>query len=228
MKYREFEKVMSSARMGRYLAACRGDTRKAMTLYRYNLRLSQELFTVVSCLEIALRNAINEHYLPLQGAEWLRIATRQGGIFDNPGCRETKKAINEGRRNLGNRYTHAKLVATLGFGFWRFMFARQQYRVAGQTLMRIFPNKPTSTPQQQYNNHYVFAQLKQINDLRNRFAHHEPVCFQIGQPVINTVLANDHYKMILEMFNWLDIDEREMLYGLDHVDNIIDRINNLL
>ena len=34
--------------------------------------------------------------------------------------------------------------------------------------------------------------------------------------------------MILEMFNWLDIDEREMLYGLDHVDNIIDRINNLL
>ena len=41
--------------MERYLTACGGDTRKAMTLYRYNLQISQEMFTIVSCFEVALR-----------------------------------------------------------------------------------------------------------------------------------------------------------------------------
>ena len=45
MKYKEFEYVLSSERMGRYLQAYNGDSRKAMTLYRYNLQLSQEVFS---------------------------------------------------------------------------------------------------------------------------------------------------------------------------------------
>lgn len=45
--------------MKRYLDATNGDTSQAMTLYRDNLHLSQEVFTVVSCFEIALRNAID-------------------------------------------------------------------------------------------------------------------------------------------------------------------------
>ena len=40
MEYKEFERIMSKKRMGRYLEACGGDTRKAMTLYRYNLHLT--------------------------------------------------------------------------------------------------------------------------------------------------------------------------------------------
>ncbi len=43
--------------MQRYKDAAKGDTRKAMALYRYNLRLSQEMFTIVNCFEVALRNA---------------------------------------------------------------------------------------------------------------------------------------------------------------------------
>ena len=59
MKYADFEKIMSLQRMERYVTACGGDTRKAMTLYRYNLQTSQKMFTIVSCLEVALRNAID-------------------------------------------------------------------------------------------------------------------------------------------------------------------------
>ena len=57
MKYEKFERIMSQKRMNRYLAACGGDSRKAMTLYRYNLQLSQETFTIISCFEVALRKA---------------------------------------------------------------------------------------------------------------------------------------------------------------------------
>lgn len=227
MRYREFERIMSIPRMNRYLAACNQDSRRAMTLYRLNLRLSQELFTVVSCFEIALRNAIDSHYIQIHGNDWLRDAIQPGGIFDNTGCRTTADVIAESLRSLGNAYTHPKLVAELGFGFWRFMFGTQQFRYGGQTLLRIFPNKPLSTPQHQYNSSYVFGQLKQINEFRNRIAHHEPVCFRIGQAAIDSSFASQHYQSILELFRWLGIDENGMLYGLDHVDQVIAKINSL-
>ncbi|HOY11794.1 MAG TPA: hypothetical protein PLY70_01585, partial [Saprospiraceae bacterium] len=59
MKYTDFEYVMTAPRMGRYLDASNGNSKKSMTLYRKNLELTQELFTVVSCFEVALRNAID-------------------------------------------------------------------------------------------------------------------------------------------------------------------------
>ena len=71
MKYADFEKIMSSQRMERYLTACGGDTRKAMTLYRYNLQISQEMFTIVSCFEVAPRNAIDRKLTENLGEEWL-------------------------------------------------------------------------------------------------------------------------------------------------------------
>ena len=40
MKFCEFEKIMSSKRMRRYVNACGGDTRKGMRLYRMNLNLA--------------------------------------------------------------------------------------------------------------------------------------------------------------------------------------------
>lgn len=59
MRFNNFEQALSPERLQRYLDACNNDTRKAMTLYRYNLRLSQEMFTILSCFEITLRNAID-------------------------------------------------------------------------------------------------------------------------------------------------------------------------
>ena len=62
MKFSEFEAIMSTQRINRYVQACKGNTRKAMILYRLNLKLSQEIFTIISCFEVALRNAINQHF----------------------------------------------------------------------------------------------------------------------------------------------------------------------
>ncbi len=56
--------------MQRYKDAANDDTRKA--LYRYNLRLSQEMFTIVSCFEVALRNAIDSLLVPSLGDNWLK------------------------------------------------------------------------------------------------------------------------------------------------------------
>jgi len=214
--------------MSRYLTACGGDTKKAMTLYRHNLRLSQELLTVISCFEVALRNAINGQCLQI-GSDWLRdgAITGNGGIFDNRKCYETAQNINDAVRKLNHNYSHNKLVAELGFGFWRYMFAHHQFTATGRTLLRIFPAKPTSTPTIQYNHTYVFNQLAQVNSLRNRIAHHEPVCFQIGQPIKSTHYVRQHYTHIQQLFQWMAINESALLYGLDHINSICTQIDSL-
>ena len=163
-----------------------------MTLYRKNLSLCQELFTLISCFEVALRNRIDRHYSAPRGNNWLRDSITPGGMFDTRNTSRTQRLINDCLNRL-NKYAHPKLVAEMDFGFWRYLFAQPQFYAAGQTLLQVFPAKPTSTPVMQYNHSYVFNQLGHINDLRNRIAHHEPICFVIGQAVKDTTYARQHY-----------------------------------
>lgn len=226
MRYSAFAQIMTSARMNRYLLACGGNARKAMTLYRKNLQLTQELFTVIGCFEVALRNAIDYKCASVLGNDWLRDGASIGGTFDNSRCRITKQNINDAIGKL-HTYSHYKLVAELGFGFWRYMFAQNQYNATSRILLQVFPLKPTSTPALQYNNIYVFNQLAKLNDIRNRMAHHEPICFLPGQPIKDTNYARQHYNLILQLFQWMQIDEGALLYGLDHILNICNEIDGL-
>ncbi len=59
MKYSDVTNAMTNAGTNRYLSVCGGNTRKAMTLYRKNLPLTQEIFTIISCFEVALRNTFS-------------------------------------------------------------------------------------------------------------------------------------------------------------------------
>jgi hypothetical protein len=113
----------------------------------------------------------------------------------------------------------------MDFGFWRYLFAQPQFRAGGQTLLRIFPSKPTSSAVMQYNHTFVFNQLEQVNTLRNRIAHHEPVCFLSSRPVINTTYARQQYNLILQLFQWMNIDEKSLLYGLDHITTVCNEID---
>ena len=91
MEYLEFERILSAKRIQRYKDAANGDTRKARALYRYNLRLSQEMFTIVSCFEVALRNAIDGLLVTTLGENWLKDSVQDNGIFSNGRMNETRK-----------------------------------------------------------------------------------------------------------------------------------------
>ncbi|WP_343702127.1 hypothetical protein [Chitinophaga sp.] len=227
MRYSDFETVMSPHRMARYLNATGGDTKKAMTLYRLNLRASQELFTIISCFEVALRNAIDSHYLPIWGNNWLRDAARTGGVLTNPKCGKTPDIVNNAVEKLKRNYSHPALIAEMDFGFWRYMFARHQFSAFRKTLLAIFPAKPVSSPAVSYDSNFVFTGLEKINGIRNRIAHHEPICFQNGAAACNTAYARQHYQLILNLFTWLGIDECALLYGLDHITDILERIDHI-
>ena len=229
MEYKEFERIMSRKRMGRYLAACQGDTRKAMTLYRYNLHLTQDVFTVISCFEVALRNAIDTQLVPILGEEWLKESIQSNGIFSGKDFRETRKIIERAYNKLvsNDTYSHSKLLAEMEFGVWKYMFSAKQYRATGRSLLKIFPNKTRSSAEMQYNHSYVFNELDKVNTLRNRLAHHEPICFYLNEPEIDTGYIVTEYQKIQSLFAWMNIDSRTMLYGLDHVLTTCSKINAL-
>lgn len=231
MKFSEFERALSSERMTRYMLACGNDSRKAMTLYRYNLRLSQEVFTMLSCFEVTLRNSIDIHLRTRFGSDWLRDSIQIGGIFDTRRLINTANIIRGGYRRLqelGKPYSHSGLVSEMEFGVWKHMFAREQFAATGRSLLSIFPNKPTSTPTQQYNHTYIFNELDKINTLRNRIAHHEPICFALGVSQISTSYIRIQYNRIHKLFQWMNFDSSSMLFGLDHVEKVCQDIDNLL
>ena len=229
MKFSEFQHILSKDRLQRYLLACENDTRRTMTLYRLNLNLSQEVFTLLSCFEVAIRNAIDRILRVSIGSDWLRDAVLPGGVFDVPRCRDSAKIIRKAYSRLqrDNSYTHSKLLAEMELGVWKYMFANPQYRAVGRTLLAIFPNKPRSSAEVQYNNTYIFNELDGINVLRNRIAHHEPICFARRQLEIDTSYILNAYRTLHKMFMWMGIDSHSLLYGLDHVQQVCSKINGL-
>ena len=116
MKFKDFEHILSHSRIQRYVDACNGDTRKAMTLYRLNLHLSQEMFTIVSCFEVALRNAIDKNMIINFGNEWLKDAQLAVGIFDNKKCYKTKNIIRYAYNKAVKQksYSHEILLIQVG------------------------------------------------------------------------------------------------------------------
>lgn len=226
MKYSDFEEVMSPERMRKYVTACANDTKRAMTLYRYNLKLSQEMFAVISCFEVTLRNKIDKEMKSHFGNDWLRDFILPGGRFDtDPRVEGTKKIIKKAYEGLlrSNNYFHNKLLAEMEFGVWKFMFNNVQYRLSGRCLLNIFPNKPTSSLQAQYDNAFVFNALDVVNNMRNRIAHHEPICFgNTGN--IETQNVMYCYMRIMQLFQWMNINADSLLYGVNHVVEVSNKV----
>lgn len=219
MKYLDFEDAFSAERLQKYLLACGGDTRKAMTLYRYNLRLSQEMFTLVSCFEVTLRNRVDRQMTLHYGKDWLRdLVMPHGAFYHNHVVDTTRNIIEKAYLGLiqNGNYSHSKLLSEMEFGVWKYMFSNVQYRLTGRVLLNAFPLKPTSSSQHQYDNVYIFHELDYINHLRNRIAHHEPICF--GRPVaIDLTYVINRYTRIIKLLRWMNVDPSRLLYGLDHV-----------
>lgn len=227
MRFQEFEKLISHQRLLRYRLACGNDTRKTMKLYRANIRISLAFLATVGILEVVLRNKIDAHYkvnfpAPIGGQEWLLASTLPGGFFTGASCNRSFQKITQAYSNLGNRYSHDKLLAEMSFGFWKFMFAGNQFLAGGSTLLNIFPLLPSHT-----NQGVIYAKLDKINSVRNRVAHHEPICFGSGNTV-NTTYARSHYQEMLELLDWMNINADQLFYGIDGVKKEADYIDQIL
>lgn len=227
-QYHLYEQLLSKPRLGRYLIATQGKKVQAVRLYKYNLELSQILFGAISIVEIALRNGVNQHYQKqLQQLDWLKDNSQSNGLFYHPSLKnhfgrfeqadKVKASINILKKN----YTHDKLVASLSFGFWRYMFSGIQFNVFGNTLLQIFPNRPKGINQKN-----VYQKLTEINNLRNRIAHHEPICFDVNnKPSI--YYSQKHYADLLDILIWLGYSPNKVLGSFQSPQKSWERIQKL-
>ncbi|MCQ2332975.1 MAG: Abi family protein [Paludibacteraceae bacterium] len=218
--------------MKRYLVACGNRKRKAMTLYKMNIRLSQEVYVLVNYFEIALRNSIDREMISVYGEEWLKESVMAGGFFDNDKCKDSRKIIQKRYSTLLNNgeYSHSKLLSTLEFGIWRYMYSPVQYKQTGQILLKVFVNKPKSSPEMQYNNKFFFEELQYINTLRNRIAHQEPICFSHVTKEIDLTYIRKQYQRIMMLFGYMGIDGARLLKGFDDFATVckgIERLENI-
>jgi hypothetical protein len=194
-----------------------------MDLYRANIALSQQMYGIIGVFEVALRNCIDQHLKQLYGSEWLTEAVSENGFFTTSrGCEETFHNVQYAIRKLGQEYSHNKLIAQLSFGFWKYFFSKREYVATGNSLIKIFVDRPFGTSQK-----LIYQNLVKIVKLRNRIAHLEPICFANKTNIISTEVVSKRYELILQMLQWLGYDSKELLHEIDHVNEAIQAIENL-
>lgn len=222
MRYSDYESALSPARLSRYSNACGGDKNKALTLYRHNVKLCQKFYGVLSLFEVVLRNAINEHYKQyFVDYNWIKTQMQPGGMLEN--CPQAAEVGNHITRLINaGKYTHDRLVSSVSFGFWTYLFNKQPFRKGGQTLLAIFPKRSRGLGRKA-----IYNELMAIKAFRNRIAHHEPICFdQYGNK--DVIFAQNNYDQILKYIDFLKYNKNELFFGLDILpDKTIAKINSL-
>ena len=95
------------------------------------------------------------------------------------------------------------------------MFVTPQFRVTNRILLKVFPNKPKTTRTKQFNHTFFFNELDHVNSLRNRIAHHEPICLPTGFAVIDTSHIRNAYADILTLFYFHGWELMEKAFYMD-------------
>ena len=207
MNYEEYEKAFSPARLNRYLTACGGNRAKALTLYRHNVKLCQKFYGILNVFEVVLRNAINLHYQSyFSDGDWILNQCADGCMLSTaPQRNEILRTAAELRRH--GRYSNDRLVSSVTFGFWTYLFNRLPFRGGGNTLLQIFPRRTPGLAQRP-----IFNELQQIKSFRNRIAHHEAICFNLDNH-IDLSYAQNNIELIKKYVMFLGYDPVKLFWG---------------
>lgn len=178
------EAWLGTPRFQKYLDVCAGDHSRALTLYEWNVALGQALMHDIAHFEIALRNAYDAaigtrwsggvHWLldpnsPAVMPIW-RIKKDRSGLKRGSDVNyRNRRAVDDAIRKCGGaKATAGKVMAELSFGFWRHLTsASHEKTVWVPYLHHAYPLRTDRAT--------IDMIIGDINDVRNRIAHHEPI-----------------------------------------------------
>lgn len=175
---------LGTPRFQKYVDSCAGDRARALALYEWNGILGQALMRDIAHFEIALRNTYDtvfaarwpgsDHWLldpnspavtPIWRIKKDRSGLKRGSDVNYLNRRTVDAAI---RACGGVHATPGKVMAELSFGFWRHLTsASHEKTVWVPYLHHAYPPKT--------NRASVDRIIGNINSVRNRIAHHEPI-----------------------------------------------------
>ncbi|MEU9859104.1 hypothetical protein [Streptomyces sp. NPDC047974] len=164
--------LFSPDRLNPYLTACSGDLHAALALYRWNSEISAAFFESLGYLEVMLRNALDarlvaRHAHRGSGDDWFTDLAVPLSVEARDDI--TKAQGRAARGSKGSPVPRGKVIAELGFGFWRFLLARQYKTTLWPDLAGAFPLAPKRAL------YVVEDPVKRLHAFRNRIAHHEGI-----------------------------------------------------
>lgn len=156
---------LSEPRFATYLAKASGNEAFAIALYLYNAKLAKSFLFPLSVAEVTLRNAVDGVLLQSFGATWHQDTNFRDTVL----TAESLGALDKAMERAGSS-ERSKVVAELTFDFWSNLF-RSEYTNLWRTKANIaFPGLAHGEGR-----HEIQLLVKEINRLRNRVAHHEPI-----------------------------------------------------
>lgn len=166
------EKNLSKERFRRYVLEVNGDKNKALRLYLWNARLSEAFYSPLQSMEITLRNTIHKALVSRFGNNWPFNPKFQNNLTQYT-LQELLNSIGRQKRRRRQRLvTTSEVVADLPFGFWLSMLsAGMDIHVWQFEFAKTFPNFPI----QPNGLKTVRNRTKDLKEIRNRIAHHEPI-----------------------------------------------------
>lgn len=177
------ERSLTRERLAKYLVAQGNDLNSAIALYERNMRLSEAMYSSLQCLEVCLRNTVDQQMVAVYGQDWLTNHTAA------PLTDFSRRLVREALEEVEPRDPRGKLVAELKFAFWVGLhgpgYDNTIWRGALTRGFRARGGKKRSD---------VHGRLNAIRRLRNRIAHHEPI---YHLPMI------ERHTEVLEAIGWM-------------------------
>lgn len=156
---------LSEPRFTTYLAKASGSETFAFALYLYNARLAKSFLFPLSVAEVTMRNAVDGVLMQIFGTAWHQNADFLDSVLTPESLGALEKAKQRARSNV-----RGKVIAELTFDFWSNLF-RNEYADLWRTKANIaFPGLTYREGR-----HEIQLLVREINRLRNRVAHHEPI-----------------------------------------------------
>lgn len=165
--------LVTAERLGSYLRATGGNVADAFTLYEWNMRAAASIMELTSMVEVLARNALDRElrdwaHRRRGGASWLDVSP-----LDRQGAADIQKARDRATRRGKRVEVHGRVIAELPLGFWRYLVeSRYLTTLWIPATHRAFPN---GDPDLRTRQRDVAFRMQQLNFVRNRAAHHEPI-----------------------------------------------------
>lgn len=179
------EKTLTRERLDKYLIESNQDLDSAISLYEWNMKVSEAFYTPLQCLEICLRNSIHNILTNDYCEDWFQDQ-------NIPFNQTSRRMILDARDELVNErkpVSSGQIIAELKFAFWVGLLGPPYDATIWRgSLHKAFLSgggKPRSV---------VHGRFNAIRRFRNRIAHHEPI---FHRPLETT------HSEIIEAIGWM-------------------------
>lgn len=176
---------------------------KALGMYIWNKKLCGEFLPILQLLEVSLRNSIYNGHIALQEQRLLDSGTLPSELANqvdynwlqtfflstcSPDFSKTKAALENVILEL-DKYsipiTPDNIVSKISFGVWS-NICTERHNVSELDSLKIWPDLlKYAFPGEVVSIAKIQSDVRQINNLRNRIAHHEPIWKKYGNFTIN-------------------------------------------